>query len=293
MRGELVSATTADRVRLDGFLVSAVGERRTAIDGAVVVHGLAGNFYSSRFLKHIATTLSELGIDVVVVNTRGHEYLNVTVRSGRSQTLGAAVEEVDECRWDLAAWADFLAQRGCDHILLNGHSLGAIKTLYAQAHAPHPRVIAVSGYSATRLSYDALLGSPGGERFQKWLEQARQWVAEGRGEDLLHVDFPFPTWISARAYLAKYAADEKFNWLTFAPLITTPVWLGFGQLELDENPAFIDLRPELDRIRIELANYTIKEIEGADHFYSARFSAATEPLVQWLRSSFKDVNGSI
>ena len=286
MHGELVSVTTEDRVRLDGFLVSASGVRQTAIDGAVVTHGLAGNFYASRFLKHIATGLSLVGIDVVMINTRGHEYLNATVCSGRSQTLGAAVEDVDACRQDLAAWADFLVQRGCRRILLNGHSLGAIKTLYAQAHAPHPRVVAVSGYSATRLSYDALLGSPGGDRFQFWLQQARQRVAEGRSDDLLHIDFPFPTWMSARAYLAKYAVGEKFNWLSFAPRITVPVWLGFGQLELDENPAFVDLRPELDRIGDELANYTIEQIEGADHFYSARFADATEPLIAWLQRTF-------
>lgn len=282
MQGQLVNVMTADRVRLDGFYVAAEKSVDGSIDAAVITHGLSGNFYGSRLLKHIAEHLSQKGISSVLINTRGHDYLNATVRSGRSQTLGAAFERIDECPCDLNAWVDFLVDRGHQNIILAGHSLGAIKSLYAQAHTPHSNVVGVCGLSATRLSYDGLLASSGGEQFSKWLRIAQEWVAEQRSDDLLFVDFPFATWMSAGAYLEKYGAGDRFNWLNFADQILVPTWLGFGELELNENPAFAGLDEELEQIANRSSHFTIDTIAGADHFYSARYDAATTAVSRWI-----------
>ena len=284
--GELVTTNTGDRVRLDGFLVPAAegSQNDCEIDAAVISHGLSGNFYGSRLLKHLAKVYSQAGIPSVIINTRGHDYVNLTVQAGRSSTLGAAFEIVDDCKHDLFGWSQFLVDRGYRRVLLSGHSLGAIKSLYAQAHQPHPNVVAVAGLSATRLSYDSLLASPGGEQFRHWLQIAQQQVAAGQGDALIKVDFPFPTWMSANAYLAKYDSGDKYNWLSFADRIQVPTWLGFGQMELDENPAFVGLQPELDRIVGEYDHFKIDTIPGADHFYSARSQQATGKLMEWLRS---------
>ena len=282
MHGELVDVMTSDRVRLDGFYMAAKGVKDGYLDAAVITHGLSGNFYSSRLLKYLAVHLVDRGISTVIINTRGHDYLNLTVRSGRSQTLGAAYERVDECPQDINAWVEFLTNQGHQNVVLLGHSLGAIKTLYAQAHAPCPEVKAVCGLSATRLSYDALLASPGGDRFSHWLKMAAELVADRRADELMYVDFPFPTWISASAYLEKYGAGDQLNWLNFIQQIRVPTWLGFGELELAENPAFLGLQGELDQVDEGLDNITIETISGADHFYSARFEAVGRAIDDWM-----------
>ena len=280
MIGELVSVLTEDKVRLDGFYREANRQSNTDIDSAILIHGLSGNFYKSRLLKHFATELNGIGISTVLVNTRGHDYLNSTPRMGRSTTLGAAVELIDECKHDLYAWCEFLDSRERSRVLLLGHSLGAIKSLYAQAHLPHENVKKIAAFSATKLSYDSLVGSSGGERFAFWLNAAQAKVAEGKGDDFLFVDFPFPTWMSATAYLAKYGDGDKNNWLNFKEQISIPVLAAFGEREMEDNAAFNAMKADLANIR--QANFTIDFVPNADHFYSACFDEASNRLMAWL-----------
>ncbi len=283
LAGELVTTVTEDMVRLDGFLVpSSIPAPSSPLpcEAAILVHGLSGNFYQSRLLKHFAKALVGIGIDSLLVNTRGHDYLNATPRMGKSATLGAAVEIIDECRYDLNAWVDFLVKKGNPRILLLGHSLGAIKSLYCQAHSPHESVAAICAFSATKLSYDSLLSSAGGRRFQHWLETAQQKTAAGKGDELLFVDFPFPTWISANAYLNKYGDGDRYNWLTLIDRIQVPTLAAFGEIEMNENPAFVAMADDLRNLN--QSNIEIQFVAGADHFYSARFDAATDQLFQWL-----------
>ena len=157
MKGEIVSTVTEDWVRLHGFFVRSDQPQTTALDAAVITHGLAGNFYKSRLLTRLAEALVSVGISVVTINTRGHDYLNSTIRAGKGQPSGAALEDVSESKFDLAGWANWLGQQGFENVLQIGHSLGAIKGLYAQAHHPQPIVKAIAGLSATRLAHQLSL----------------------------------------------------------------------------------------------------------------------------------------
>ena len=291
MLGELVTTMTSDRVRLDGFYCEPGRQTeddisRTAVklpvDGAVIIHGLSGNFYKSRLLKHLASQTLKHGLPTVMANTRGHDYLNSTARMGRAQTLGTAVEDVSESKFDLHAWAEFLADKGCKRVLLLGHSLGAIKSLFAQAHNPHPAVAALACLSATRLSETALLASEKGETFKEWLDKARGLVESGRGEELMFVSFPFPTWMSAAAYARKYGSGENLNWVRYASLVSVPTLCVFGQIEMNENPAFMGMQDDLNEITEAYSNFHVEIIESADHFYSARALAASEKIMEWL-----------
>ena len=66
----------------------------------------------------------------------------VTSKGGRR--LGAAYEIVDDCRHDLLAWLDLLRERAGPRIALVGHSLGAVKTIYALAHEDVPLQCAIA-----------------------------------------------------------------------------------------------------------------------------------------------------
>jgi pimeloyl-ACP methyl ester carboxylesterase len=287
MHGEIVTVTTKDHLRLHGLFCRSekrqmVSAEKGSIDAAVMIHGLGGNFYSSRLMFHFAETLKELGVSVGIVNTRGHEMVNTTPWAGRAQSVGAAFEDVDHCRFDLNAWADFLVDRGFGNVMFFGHSLGAIKSLYATAHEPHPKVRSMVGLSATRLSYSSLIDHPDGEPFRETFARSESLIAEGRGDDPIQVKFPFPTWMTPKCYVDKYGPEEKFNWMKFVGKVNIPTLLMFGGLELSDNLAFAGVAEELEELKRGWNTLTIETIEDASHFYSSKFDEASDVITRWL-----------
>lgn len=288
MNGELVTTVTShDFVRLHGFYqrseaLLTTSPDKGSVDSAVLLHGLGGNFYSSRLLLHFSQTLTKLGISVVIVNTRGHDMINTATWSGRSRSVGAALENVSDCQFDVRAWVEFLIQRGHHNVLLFGHSLGAIKALYAQAKNPHPKVRSMIGLSATRLSYTKLIDTPRGELFRETILRCRELIGQRRGEEPILVQFPFPTWMTPQCYLDKYGPDETYNWMNFIDKVDIPTLLCFGQKELDDDPAFEGVREELEQLRRGWNPLTIEEIEEADHFYTSHFESVDDLITRWL-----------
>ena len=287
MHGELVFTNTPDHLRLHGFYSAASRPLRMAqaggCDAAILLHGLGGNFYSSRLLLQAAGWLQELGLATLLANTRGHDMINTSTWNGRAQSVGAALERVSDGAHDIAGWTDWLGKRGHAKVLLVGHSLGAIKSLWTMAHAPLAEVAAMVGLSATRLSHQQLLDSPGGDAFQKTLESCQQLIDQGQGELPIQVPFPFPTWMTPQAYLEKYGPQESYNWLTFIDKVQVPTLLLFGQRELDDNPAFAGLESALAPLRESWNSLEIQVIPDADHFYSGQFDSLRDAIQGWLR----------
>lgn len=261
-----------------------VPPQRGSVDAAILLHGLAGNFYSSRLLLHFAEILQRLGLNTVVVNTRGHDMINTSTWGGKARSVGAALENIDDCRLDVNAWVEFLVERGAGNVLLFGHSLGAIKALYAQAYAPHPKVGSIVGLSATRLSYEKLIELPSGDLFRDTLARCEDLIEADRGNDPIQVPFPFPTWMTPRCYLDKYGPGDKFNWMSFVEQISIPTLLTFGGRELQENPAFTGMEEELQKLKQGWNSLTIETVAAADHFYTSKFSALEDQVTRWLTS---------
>ena len=286
MHGELVHTLTTDHLRLHGMYVQSQQSIRTNLatgncDAAVLLHGLGGNFYSSRLLNHFSQTLNRLGVSTLLANTRGHDMVNVSSWAGRSRNVGAAFESVADAKHDVSGWVDFLIQRGHSSVLLLGHSLGAIKSLFAQAYQPHDRVSAIIGLSATRLSYQRMIQSARGDLFRETIDRCREEIDAGKGELPIHVRFPFPTWMTASGYLEKYGPDETYDWTKFVSQVTCPTLLMFGGRELDENPAFEGLRDEIQRLTSQ-TNLSFHEVAEADHFYASQMQQVDALIVDWL-----------
>ena len=253
-----------------------------SVDAAVMLHGLGGNFYSSRLLNHFSDTLMKLGISVVIANTRGHDMINTSTWGGRSRSNGAALENVADAKFDIEGWTEFLLDKGHTDILVFGHSLGAIKSLHAQAHQPHTKVRSIIGLSPTRLSYSKLIDSPRGELFRETIQKCTKLIDEQLGETPIHVPFPYPTWMTPKCYIEKYGPAESFNWIRFVNQVEIPTLLVFGQKELDNDPAFEGVRSELVELRDGWNSLTIEEIEEADHFYTSKFEMVSDVMTRWL-----------
>ncbi len=286
---ELVRTTTRDGLRLDGALALPDNSRREAASSlppaAILLHGVAGNFYTSSTFEPLIPKLQSLGMAVLAVNTRGHDSVFGSMAGNVRRRLGAAYETVDECRLDVAAWIDLLASRGHERVVLIGHSLGAIKAVYAPAHDEWPQVAAVVAASPPRLSCAAFLNSGESSVFRESLSTAEQMVAAGQGDALFTGKFPFPLLITASGYIDKYGPAERYNILRFAANLPCPALFTYGSKELSHGGiAFAGLPEAL----LELPHShrrSVVVIDGADHVYSGTSEMLAAAIAGWLPTS--------
>ena len=132
---------------------------------------------------------------------------------------------VDDCRHDLAAWLDWLRQRLGPRSGLLGHSLGAVKSLYAAAREPEPAPACVVALSPPRLSYSGFCSSPEGPQFQETYAQARRHIEAAQPETLMEVRLPLPFVTTAGGYAEKYGPDGTTTTSVSRPACLAPRWL--------------------------------------------------------------------
>src|SRR6266496_2657500 len=109
---ELVQVRTADGVRLDVSLAvpkSSGARRNSAVDAVLAVHGTGSNFYSGAVFEGLTPKLLADGLAFLRVNTRGHDVVSAAATLAGPRRIGSSLEQVDDCRHDLAAWLEFLA----------------------------------------------------------------------------------------------------------------------------------------------------------------------------------------
>ncbi len=286
MTAHLVQTTTRDGVRLDGAyqLAPAPGSGGLPVDAVCCVHGTGGNFYSSTLFDALGERFLELGCAVLRINTRGHDLMSTASTNRGGRRLGAAYEVVDECRHDLAAWVEWLRQQIGPRIGLVGHSLGAVKCLYALAQEPQLAVACIAALSPPRLSYSWFCTSPEGPQFLQTYALAERHVEQEQGGTLLEVKLPLPFVVTAGGYVEKYGPDERYNYLRFLAGVPCPVLLTLGSLEVENNMAFREAPEALANLGGLGDRMSVETIAGADHFYSGVRPDLVAAVESWLRS---------
>jgi pimeloyl-ACP methyl ester carboxylesterase len=277
MQVDLVQTTTRDGVRLDGMLQRHATPSVWPIDAVCCVHGTGGNFYASTLFDDIGVLCLQRGCAVLRVNTRGHDGISNAVTAKGGRRLGAAYEIVDDCRHDLAAWIDFLRANVGQRIALVGHSLGAVKCLYALAHESALSMAAVVAISPPRLSYSWFCESPEAPAFLETYGRADALVQAGEPAALLDVRLPLPFAITAAGYVEKYGPDERYNFLRFLRGIRCPVLVTLGSIEVADNMAFRGAADAVAQLGMSAS-----VIADADHFYRNARPALLDRLDSWL-----------
>jgi len=287
MHVELVRTVTRDGLRLDGAWHAPAARLSATTDrgptAAILLHGVAGNFYSSSTFEAVIPKLQSLGLAVLSVNTRGHDSVFGASLGNVRTRLGAAYEIVDDCRLDIAAWITHLQSRGHSSVVLIGHSLGAVKAVYGLAHEKWPTVVRVVAISAPRLSCAAFQNaSDSSSLFFDSLTTAQRMVKLGRGEELFTSKFPFPLLITAAGYLDKYGPAERYNLLRFADKLACPALFTYGSTEVAGGGiAFAGL----DEVLMSLPNSDRRQarvIAGADHVYTGVGEQLAQAIADWL-----------
>lgn len=283
---EHVQFNTADSVRLDG-LYSSPGENSPfGFDSVILLHGLLGNFYGSRLLNGLAELFADNGVATLRPNTRGHDGINITPKGLSALRIGSAYEIVDDCRHDISAYADFLISRGHKAICLLGHSLGAIKALYSQGIARTESIDWMIALSATRLNFDQFAATEKANVYIGNYDRASKLVQYDKHKELMEIDFPFPTVISAEAYVDKYGPESRYDWFARADKIQQNTLLLFGEKEL-QTPAFSGLVEELNELEYDRSLIQLEIVEGADHFYTGAIDKTWEKIQAWNQSIVK------
>lgn len=283
---DLVQVTTRDGVRLDGSLQSPspTPAHSPAVDAVLCVHGTGGSFYSSALFDTLAAQFLELGISVLRVNTRGHDLMSTAATSQGGRRQGAAYEVVDDCQHDLAAWVELLGARGFSRIGLVGHSLGAVKCIYALAQETHASITCLLALSPPRLSYSHFAASSQGAEFLHTFTRAEQHVGAGQHGTLMDVKIPLPFVVTAGGYMEKYGTEERYNFLKFIARVPCPTLVTFGSLELESNMAFRGLPELLAPIAADHGRMHVAVIPNADHFYSSTRNEVAARVQEWLQT---------
>jgi pimeloyl-ACP methyl ester carboxylesterase len=292
---DLVRTTCRDGVRLDGAIIAAeesqAGGTRSVpatIDAVLCLHGVGANFYSSGLFEKIGPALSKLGINVLLANTRGHDWYYSQWIGGSFHQLGAAYEVVAECCEDVRTWLEFLRRRGWSRVLMTGHSLGAIKSVYALTHELELNVAGLMAISPPRLSYAAFEHSPDASpEFLGSIRTAQKLVSEGRGSELFWARHPFNAQISATSYLDKYGPAERYNIYPLLDRLPCPALFTYGSKELATlGVPFAGVVELVQQARPPAGPIDVEIVPEADHIYTGVQSELIKRLEAWLREKF-------
>jgi GNAT superfamily N-acetyltransferase/pimeloyl-ACP methyl ester carboxylesterase len=283
---DLVQTQTRDGLRLDGaWHESPKNCSDLAFDAFCLIHGTGSNFYSSTFLSAIVDHFLLLGCPGICVNTRGHDGISTAATCRGGKRMGAAYEAVDDCRHDIHAWLDFLAGKNRGRILLVGHSLGAVKAIYAMAQEPHLHIAALAAISPPQLSHAQFAASAQGATFQETYARAESLVEQGHAGSLLDVQLPLPMVITAGSYLEKYGPNERYNYLKFLRSVRVPTLVIFGGQEIESNMAFQGGPEAVGALAAVERRIQVEIVAGADHFYTGKRPELLQALERWLRNS--------
>jgi pimeloyl-ACP methyl ester carboxylesterase len=218
------------------------------------------------------------------VNTRGHDGLSTAVTPQGGKRQGAAYEIVDDCRHDVAGWLDWLRQKAGSRVGLVGHSLGAVKALYALAQPDAGALVCLVALSPPRLSYSWFCSSPEGSKFLEDYRRAEERIAAGEPAALLEVKLPLPFVITAAGFVEKYGPDERYNYLKFVSAVRCPVLFTFGAVEAANNMAFRGAPEALRDLPARKSAPHVEVIPGGDHFYTGVRTELIAVVEAWLRA---------
>ncbi|MCI0378179.1 MAG: hypothetical protein L0215_11285, partial [Gemmataceae bacterium] len=191
-------------------------------------------------------------------------------------------------RHDLVGWMDWLRSTIGPRVLLAGHSLGAVKSLYAAAHEPALAPQGILALSPPRLSYSWFCQSAQAQEFLTTFEKAEKLEAAGEGKTLIDVTLPLPMTIAAGGYVEKYGPSERYNFLNFTAAVKCPTLFLFGSVEVDKNMAFQEAPAKVARLAEKHKRLSVDIVPGGDHFYNGVRDEAWEKFEAWLRDSFSN-----
>ncbi len=289
MKTTFCRTKTEENLRLDGLLFEP--DNKSSI-GILHIHGMAGNFYENIFLDSMAEEYTNAGYAFLTVNTSGHDHIADLAIVGEEEGYkrkGQIFERFEDCISDIDAWLKYFKSKGYNKIILQGHSLGAVKVVYYLYKKPETDLAALVIASPPDMLGKARVEAER-KSFERDLTEAKKIVTEGDDKALLSNIIWDWYYISAGTYLNIVAEEAKTD--------VFPILRGgdFKELESIKIPilAFyggtddvVVFSPEkdLEIIKKHLMNEKSKTllVGTASHSYFKHEKQAALGVVDWLK----------
>ncbi len=284
MHNELVRIRTSDSLELQGLLFEPQAKTGTAL---VHVHGWVGNFYEDKFLDFIAAEALKRGIAFLTFNNRGAGMVTDFIKRKKEGfeyvRVGGCVEKFDDCILDIKAAVDFLAARGYNEIMLEGHSTGCQKASYYAFKTKDKRVKGV--VLLAPVDDVAVAKRMLGKRYDEAMSIAKKMAEEGKAGS------PVPEWmafyplLTAETFLSvadpESNSGRMFNYggkMSETRNITAPMLAVFGTKdEYQDKP-----EEKLAILQKIIKQCDIKLLEG-NHWYSGSENELATAVVGWIK----------
>ena len=283
---ELVEVTTVDGVPLHGAYAAADtvpapqrAQRPPPVDAVLFLHGDGGAFYQ-RLYRKLGAAFAAAGIAFLSANRRGHDLVAGGAPGG--PLAGYAFESPADALPDCEAWLQLLSERGHEHVLLAGHSGGAVRVAYAQASRRFPTVAAVAAVSPGEYDH-ALLTQLFSEQFVEQYRFAGAELAAGRPDTFLRPGAPFEALWTARTYVDCFHPDNRYSVTARAGETGCPTLVTFGSAECagsEQLPVCAAADQSLEHAAH--AGVALRLVPSANHRYAGREAALAQTLLDWL-----------
>jgi pimeloyl-ACP methyl ester carboxylesterase len=301
MQGQIVTVTTDDSYILHG-MVCVPSSTKPSDLWIIHVHGSYGNFYENFFLSPIADSYTKAGISFISINTRGRDYYADFKTKGidkySSKRIGGIREIFAECVHDIRAWIKYARQQGASRIVLQGHSLGAMKVAFHAWKEPE-NVDALILLSPP--DNIGLQKSDAKDKYDEYLDMAKKLILENP-EELMPAGVYYDP-ITCASYCGLFANPENTGMFTYGdtklmrrsalghidcPILTTFATQGEAVVH-DLNICKKSLETAVknpDLLDIEV-------IEGANHSYHFREEILASTLSRWINLKLNTNNSNM
>lgn len=296
MNPKFVEFSTSDGLLLPGLLYEAKGSKKVVI----YLHGNGSSsvFYDEAEKRGLPEQVNTKGVSFLKFNNRGaHIIKKLNVKKGKEVErlkYGCAFEIIKECILDIDSAVKFLQGLGYNEFYLAGASTGANKICVYNYYKPQnvfKKYILICGGDDTGIYYSIL----GDKKFWKLLNDSKEKIAIGKGEDLIKPLLPNEIF-SYKGFYDIANPDGDYNCFPFSevlgkaklskkPLfryfktIKTPSLVIYG--EKDEY-AWGEVSKVVEILKRYQPKFDYRIIEGADHGFTGKNKELTDAITKWL-----------
>ncbi|MBI2051592.1 DUF1749 domain-containing protein [Candidatus Roizmanbacteria bacterium] len=286
---ELVRTKTKDDLYLHGLFLKG-DKNKPAI---IHTHGFQGDFFTQEFVRAIAKKLHENNTAFMTVQNRGESIESeiYTTHPNKVHRGGANFELLEEAYIDIDAWIKFLQEKGYKDIILQGHSLGTVKSVRYLFEGTHvdkvKKLILLAPFDIIQLAETATKG-----KWRGYLKVAEQKVKEGKGEETIPKEF-----LDAPMSYQTYVSHHKPSDLTFMykfhdksyefPVlkkIQLPTRVIVGTKDIYFYPSNPDHPEEaIEIMKKNIKDFSCKLIENADHGYTGKEDEVANEVISFVK----------
>lgn len=275
MLASLVRVSTKDGIELQGLnYKSSIGNSDTAI---MHLHGTWGNFYGNPFIDHFAEAYPSNGYSFLTVNNRGHDEGSITER------IRDSIKDVD-------TWLKFAADQGYRKVVLQGHSLGALKAVHyvrntdlSASPVEIPGIVLLSPFDAVAFNCKKEI-----DKREEKITKTEALAATDPNQ-LVPADLWDMWLISAGTFLELIGKNTEADIFPFRKgnlngsmlsYLTLPVFAAVGG---NDFAAFPSPEAEYNQLRA-LANVQTVLIDGGPHNFAGHELALIARILPWLQT---------